>query len=160
MACLPWTLWFARPLLNEVWTETPSPRCLRRLTSRWLFGACTCTITWICTLRGIMRQATFTEVRNHAKTFFDIPSWKRRKVQPLIIDGVSVSKMILAERDGRTSGRPHACLLRQFGIRRTLCQRSQRGFGSRMVRPRYGNCAVSNRADRDHFRVLPATPPG
>lgn len=71
-----------------------------------------------------MRQATFTEVRNHAKTYFDIveagesvrvlrngkpiadivpvitdiPSWKRRKAQPLFIDGVSLSKIILEER--------------------------------------------------------------
>ena len=75
-----------------------------------------------------MRQATFTEVRNHAKTYFDIveagesvrvlrngkpiativpviadlPSWKRRKAQPLVIDGVSLSKIILEERANRT----------------------------------------------------------
>jgi antitoxin (DNA-binding transcriptional repressor) of toxin-antitoxin stability system len=74
-----------------------------------------------------MRQATFSEVRNHAKTYFDLvetgeavrvlrngkpiadivpvcadlPSWKRRKAQPLVIDGISVSSMILEE---RTSG--------------------------------------------------------
>jgi prevent-host-death family protein len=72
-----------------------------------------------------MRQATFTEVRNHAKEYFDIvasgesvrvlrngkpiadivpvvadlPSWKRRKAQPLVLDGVSVSRMILEERE-------------------------------------------------------------
>lgn len=72
-----------------------------------------------------MRQATFTEVRNHAKTYFDLveagesvrvlrngkpiadivpvaadlPSWKRCKAQPLVLDGVSVSRMILEERD-------------------------------------------------------------
>lgn len=71
-----------------------------------------------------MRQATFTEIRNHAKTYFDLveagesvrvlrngkpiadivpvvgdlPSWKRRKAQPLVLDGVSVSRMILEER--------------------------------------------------------------
>jgi antitoxin (DNA-binding transcriptional repressor) of toxin-antitoxin stability system len=71
-----------------------------------------------------MKQATFTEVRNHAKAYFDIvesgesvrvlrngkaiadiipvvadlPSWKRRKAQPLLLDGVSVSRMILEER--------------------------------------------------------------
>ncbi|GAB4217678.1 MAG: hypothetical protein Fur007_20470 [Rhodoferax sp.] len=71
-----------------------------------------------------MRQATFTEVRNHAKSYFDIvesgeavrvlrngkpiadivpvnadlPSWKRRTAQPLVLDGVSVSRMILEER--------------------------------------------------------------
>lgn len=57
-----------------------------------------------------MRQATFTEVRNHAKPYFDIeksgeavrvladlPSWKRRKAQPLVLDGVSLSRMILEE---------------------------------------------------------------
>ncbi len=74
-----------------------------------------------------MRQVTFTEVRNHAKTWFDIveagesvrvlrngkpiadivpivsglPSWKRRMAQPLVIDGVSVSKMIIEERAAR-----------------------------------------------------------
>jgi len=73
----------------------------------------------------IMRQAKFTEVRNHAKQYFDIvesgesvrvlrngkpiadivpiapelPSWKRRKAQPLVLDGVSVSRMILEERE-------------------------------------------------------------
>ena len=72
-----------------------------------------------------MKQATFTEVRNHAKQFFDIveagesvrvlrngkpiadivpivndlPSWKRRRAQPIILDGVSVTKMILEERE-------------------------------------------------------------
>lgn len=71
-----------------------------------------------------MRQATFTEVRNHAKTYFDIveqgesvrvlrngkpvadivpvvaglPSWKRHKAQPLVLDGVSVSRMIIEAR--------------------------------------------------------------
>ncbi|MEW5781475.1 MAG: type II toxin-antitoxin system Phd/YefM family antitoxin [Pseudomonadota bacterium] len=71
-----------------------------------------------------MRQATFTEVRNHAKAYFDIvesgetvrvlrngkpiadivpvvadlPSWKRRKAQPLVLDGVSISRMILEQR--------------------------------------------------------------
>lgn len=72
-----------------------------------------------------MKQATFTELRNHAKQFFDIveagetvrilrngkpiadivpingdlPSWKRREAQPLVLDGVSLSKMILEERE-------------------------------------------------------------
>jgi prevent-host-death family protein len=72
-----------------------------------------------------MKQATFTEVRNHAKQYFDIveagesvrvlrngkpiadivpivtdlPSWKRRKAQPIILDGVSVTKMILEDRE-------------------------------------------------------------
>ena len=72
-----------------------------------------------------MRQATFTEVRNHAKQFFDIvelgesvrvlrngkpiadivpiqpdlPSWKRRQAQPLVLDGVSVSRLVLEERE-------------------------------------------------------------
>ena len=72
-----------------------------------------------------MRQATFTEIRNHAKEYFDLvesgesvrvlrngkpiadivpipadlPSWKRRKAQPLVVPGVSVSRMILEERE-------------------------------------------------------------
>jgi len=72
-----------------------------------------------------MKQATFTEVRNHAKQYFDLvasgesvrvlrngkaiadivpviaelPSWKRRKAQPLLLDGVSLSRMILEERE-------------------------------------------------------------
>ncbi|MDP2787251.1 MAG: type II toxin-antitoxin system Phd/YefM family antitoxin [Pseudomonadota bacterium] len=72
-----------------------------------------------------MRQATFTEVRNQAKQYFDVveagetvrvlrngkpiadivpimadlPSWKRRKAQPLVLDGVSLSRMILEERE-------------------------------------------------------------
>ncbi|MSQ73552.1 MAG: type II toxin-antitoxin system prevent-host-death family antitoxin [Betaproteobacteria bacterium] len=71
-----------------------------------------------------MKQATFTELRNHAKHYFDIvetgesvrvvrngkpiadivpvaadlPSWKRRKAQPLVLDSISVSRMILDER--------------------------------------------------------------
>ncbi len=72
-----------------------------------------------------MIQASFTEVRNHAKQYFDmvesgesvrvlrngkpiadivpivpdLPSWKQRKVQPLVLDGVSISQMILEERN-------------------------------------------------------------
>lgn len=72
-----------------------------------------------------MKQATFTEVRNHAKQYFDLvetgesvrvlrngkpiadivpvnpdlPSWKRRTAQPLALDGVSVSRLILEERE-------------------------------------------------------------
>jgi antitoxin (DNA-binding transcriptional repressor) of toxin-antitoxin stability system len=71
-----------------------------------------------------MKQATFTDVRNHAKQYFDIveagesvrvlrngkaiadivpivaelPSWKRRKAQPLVLDGVSITRMVLEER--------------------------------------------------------------
>ena len=71
-----------------------------------------------------MKQATFSELRNHAKQYFDfveagesvrivrngkpiadivplpqdLPSWKRRVAQPLTIDGVSLSKLILDER--------------------------------------------------------------
>lgn len=72
-----------------------------------------------------MKQATFTEVRNHAKQYFDIvaagesvrvlrngkpiadivpivadlPSWKRRKAQPIVLDSVSISRMIIEERE-------------------------------------------------------------
>lgn len=72
-----------------------------------------------------MKQVTFSKLRNHAKPYFDIvesgetvrivrngkpiadivpipqdlPSWKRRVTQPLILDGVSASKMILEERE-------------------------------------------------------------
>ena len=72
-----------------------------------------------------MRQATFTELRNHAKAYFDIvesgesvrvlrngkpiadivpvapdiPSWKRREAQPLVLDGLSLSRLVLEERD-------------------------------------------------------------
>jgi prevent-host-death family protein len=72
-----------------------------------------------------MRQATFTELRNQAKQYFDaveagetvrvlrngkpiadivpimadLPSWKQRKAQPLVLDGVAVSRMILDERE-------------------------------------------------------------
>jgi len=74
-----------------------------------------------------MKQATFSELRNHAKRYFDIvesgepvrivrngkpvadivplpqdlPSWKCRAGQPLIIDGVSLSQVIMAERESR-----------------------------------------------------------
>jgi len=72
-----------------------------------------------------MRQATFSELRNHAKQYFDLvesgesvrimrngkpiadivplpqdlPSWKRRVAQPLLIDGCSLSRFILEERE-------------------------------------------------------------
>ena len=72
-----------------------------------------------------MKQATFTELRNHAKQYFDIvesgesvrvlrngkpiadiipiaadlPSCKRLRAQPLVLDGVSISRMILEERE-------------------------------------------------------------
>ncbi len=72
-----------------------------------------------------MKQATLTELRNHTKQYFDIvesgesirvlrngkpiadivpivtdlPSWKRRKSQPIVLDGVSISKMILEDRE-------------------------------------------------------------
>lgn len=72
-----------------------------------------------------MKQATFSELRNHAKQYFDfveagesvrivrngkpiadivplphdLPSWKRRVAQPLVIDGCALSKIILEERE-------------------------------------------------------------
>ena len=69
-----------------------------------------------------MRKVSFTEERNHAKQYFDrvesgesvrvlrngkpiadivpdLPSWKQRKVQPWVLDGVSISRMILEERN-------------------------------------------------------------
>lgn len=72
-----------------------------------------------------MRQVTFTEVRNHAKAYFDqvqagetvrvlrngkpiadivpiqpdLPSWKHRQVQPLVLEGVTLSRLIIEERD-------------------------------------------------------------
>lgn len=72
-----------------------------------------------------MKQATFSELRNHAKHYFDIvesgesvrilrngkpiadivplpndlPSWKRRVTRPLVIDGCSLSRLILEERE-------------------------------------------------------------
>jgi antitoxin (DNA-binding transcriptional repressor) of toxin-antitoxin stability system len=72
-----------------------------------------------------MKQASFTEVRNQAKHYFDLvesgetirvlrngrpiadivpvaadlPSWKRRTVQPLVLDGVSISRLILEDRE-------------------------------------------------------------
>lgn len=72
-----------------------------------------------------MQQVTFSEMRNHAKQYFDIvesgesvrvlrngkpiadivpvsqdlPSWKRKTAQPLLLDGVSLSRFILEERE-------------------------------------------------------------
>ena len=43
-----------------------------------------------------------------APVLADLPSWKRRKVQPLVLDGVSVSRMILEERQVGGGGRPDA----------------------------------------------------
>lgn len=71
-----------------------------------------------------MREATFTELRNQAKLYFDLvesgetvrilrngkpiadihpiqsgaPSWKQRKARPLALDGVAIGKLILEER--------------------------------------------------------------
>ncbi|MFZ4537387.1 type II toxin-antitoxin system Phd/YefM family antitoxin [Propionivibrio sp.] len=71
-----------------------------------------------------MKQTKFTEVLNNAGQYFglvasgesvrvlrngkpitdivpvvaELPSWKRRKAQPLVQDGVSISRMILEER--------------------------------------------------------------
>ena len=75
-----------------------------------------------------MKQATFTEIRNHAKQYFDLvesgesvrvlrngkpiadivpirpdlPSWKQREPVPLVLEGVSVSRLILEERNTET----------------------------------------------------------
>lgn len=72
-----------------------------------------------------MKQATFSELRNHAKRYFDfveagetvrisrngkpiadivpvsqdLPSWKRRQAQPLVIEGASLSRIILEDRE-------------------------------------------------------------
>lgn len=72
-----------------------------------------------------MKQATLSELRNHAKQYFDIvesgepvrilrngkpiadivplpqdlPSWKRRVAQPLVIDGCALSRIILEARE-------------------------------------------------------------
>ncbi len=72
-----------------------------------------------------MRQATFSELRSHAKQYFDLvesgepvriirngrpiadivplqqdlPSWKRKTAQPLVLDGVAPSRVILEERE-------------------------------------------------------------
>lgn len=71
-----------------------------------------------------MKQVAFTELRNNAKAFFDLveagesvrilrngkpiadivpiaaelPSWKKHKAQPLVLDGVAISQLILNER--------------------------------------------------------------
>lgn len=71
-----------------------------------------------------MPDTTFTDLRNHAKTWFDlvesgqtvrvlrkgkaiaeicpispeVPSWKRHKPRPLTISGMEISKIILEER--------------------------------------------------------------
>jgi prevent-host-death family protein len=72
-----------------------------------------------------MREATFTELRSHAREYFDkveagetvrvirngrpiadivpipadLPSWKQRQNQPLVLSGASISQMIIADRD-------------------------------------------------------------
>jgi prevent-host-death family protein len=72
-----------------------------------------------------VRQATFSELRSHAKQYFDLveagesvrvvrngkpvadivpvaqdlPSWKRKSVQPLVLDGVLLSRIIMEERE-------------------------------------------------------------
>jgi antitoxin (DNA-binding transcriptional repressor) of toxin-antitoxin stability system len=76
-------------------------------------------------LESIMRQAAFTDLRNNAKLDFDcveagesmrvmrngraiadivpiapkLPTWRRRKAQPFVIDGVSPGSLILNDRE-------------------------------------------------------------
>lgn len=76
-----------------------------------------------------MKQATFSELRSHAKQYFDLvesgeavrifrngrpiadivplqqdlPSWKRRAAQPLVLDGVALSRVILEDRETTAS---------------------------------------------------------
>ena len=71
-----------------------------------------------------MKQVRFTELRNHAEIYFNfaeggetirvlrngkpiadivpvmanLPSWKRRKAQPLFVGGASVNRLVLEER--------------------------------------------------------------
>ncbi len=75
--------------------------------------------------KSTMRQAAFTDLRNNAKLYFDcveagetvrvlrngraiadivpiapeLPSWRRRKAQPLVVDGSSLSSLILKDRE-------------------------------------------------------------
>ncbi len=72
-----------------------------------------------------MRQAAFTDLRNNAKLYFDfveagetvrvlrngraiadivpiapeLPSWRRRKAQPLVVNGSSLASLILKDRE-------------------------------------------------------------
>ena len=61
-------------------------------------------MTSFCTLRPTIEQMTFAELRNGkpiadiVPVMADLPSWKRRKAQPLVIGGESVSRLILEER--------------------------------------------------------------
>ena len=61
-------------------------------------------MTSTCTLRPTIEQMTFAELRNGkpiadiVPVMADLPSWKRRKAQPLVIGGESVSRLILEER--------------------------------------------------------------
>jgi antitoxin (DNA-binding transcriptional repressor) of toxin-antitoxin stability system len=71
-----------------------------------------------------MQETTLSELRNQMRHFFDlieagetirvfrngkpiadilpvqraVPSWKQRKAQPLLVNGVEISRMILADR--------------------------------------------------------------
>jgi antitoxin (DNA-binding transcriptional repressor) of toxin-antitoxin stability system len=71
-----------------------------------------------------MREASFTELRNQARHYFDLveagevvrvlrngkaiaeirpvqhggPSWKQRKARPLAVSGVDIGRLILADR--------------------------------------------------------------
>ena len=79
-----------------------------------------------------MKQAILTDLRKHARQYFDIvasgetvrvlrngkpvadivtvvaglPCWKRRKAQPLVLDGVSIACMMLEERGAGYPFRP------------------------------------------------------
>jgi antitoxin (DNA-binding transcriptional repressor) of toxin-antitoxin stability system len=99
---------------------SPFSKCLK-IVAAYIYN-----VHYFAHIRFAMKQATFTEVRNHAKQYFDIveaggsvrvlrngkpiadivpivtdlPSWKRRQAQPIVLDGVSVTKMILGDREG------------------------------------------------------------
>jgi antitoxin (DNA-binding transcriptional repressor) of toxin-antitoxin stability system len=134
-----------------------------------------------------MKQATFTEVRNHAKQYFDIvesgetvrvlrngkpiadivpvmadiPSWKRRKAQPLVLDSVSVSRMILEERAaGFLTGKTGARFFRYLCFRQALYQRVWHRHRAGLVRESHGDHLVGHRASGDFLGFLPTATGG
>jgi prevent-host-death family protein len=107
----------------------PTKKQVRTLSDAVVFGASVFQYTLLYIsmyTENAMREATFTELRNHARQYFDqveagetvrvvrngkpiadivpiqpdLPSWKQRKTQPLVLGGLSISQLVLNERDG------------------------------------------------------------
>lgn len=108
----------------------------------------------------MMKQVAFTELRSHAKTYFDfaesgetirvlrngkpiagivpgiadLPAWKRLKAQPLLIGGGSVCRLIPEERGSRSRSRSRTAGCRV--VASSTCSNQETRFKSNMTSKR------------------------